>query len=148
MKCILTPQSPTVTICTTSWTVNNSTFCPHSVFVWIWEQTAIISYTALTDWFLQPRRSVYCAVRTGFKWNVYQPFKAQWLLYIPPVEHPAIYVLPIQCVCVFCVNLRTNSDYYLYSVDWLVFYNRDEECLLRGTHRGAPHREGPGSIPG
>jgi len=35
-----------VTICTTSLTFSNSTFCPHSVFmcfVWIWEQTAIIS---------------------------------------------------------------------------------------------------------
>jgi hypothetical protein len=35
-----------VTICTTSLTFNNSTFCPHGVFlcfVWIWEQTAIIS---------------------------------------------------------------------------------------------------------
>jgi hypothetical protein len=33
------------TICTASLTFNNSTFCPHSVFmcsVWIWEQTAII----------------------------------------------------------------------------------------------------------
>ena len=35
-----------VTICTTSLTLNNSSFCPHSVFmcfVWISEQTAIIS---------------------------------------------------------------------------------------------------------
>jgi hypothetical protein len=35
-----------VTICTTSLTFNNSSFCPHTVFmcfVWIWEQTAIIS---------------------------------------------------------------------------------------------------------
>ena len=35
-----------VTICTASLTFNNSTFCPHSVFmcfVWISEQTAIIS---------------------------------------------------------------------------------------------------------
>jgi len=35
-----------VTICTTSLTFNNSTFCPHTVFmcfVWISEQTAIIS---------------------------------------------------------------------------------------------------------
>ena len=34
---------PVVTICTASLTFNNSTFCPHSVFmcfVWIWEQTA------------------------------------------------------------------------------------------------------------
>ena len=42
----LTLYSPVVTICTTSLTFNNSTFCPHSVFmclVWISEQTAIIS---------------------------------------------------------------------------------------------------------
>jgi len=35
-----------VTICTASLTFNNSTFCPHTVFmcfVWIWKQTAIIS---------------------------------------------------------------------------------------------------------
>jgi hypothetical protein len=35
-----------VTICTASLTFNNSTFCPHSVFmcfVWIWELIAIIS---------------------------------------------------------------------------------------------------------
>ena len=42
----LTLYSPVVTICTTSLTSNNSTFCPHSVFmcfVWISEQKAIIS---------------------------------------------------------------------------------------------------------
>jgi len=42
----LTPYSPVVTIYTTSLTVNNSTFCPHSVFVcsvWILEHTGIIS---------------------------------------------------------------------------------------------------------
>ena len=33
-------------------------------FVWIWEQTAIFPYTALTDWFYNGD-SVYCAVRTG-----------------------------------------------------------------------------------
>ena len=43
---ILTLYSPVVTICITSLTFTNSTFCPRSVFmcfVWIWEQTAIIS---------------------------------------------------------------------------------------------------------
>ena len=37
---------PDVTICTASLTFHNPTFSPHSVFmcfVWIWEQTAIIS---------------------------------------------------------------------------------------------------------
>jgi len=42
----LTLHSPVVTICTTSLTLNNSTFCPRNVFmcfVWNSEQTAIIS---------------------------------------------------------------------------------------------------------
>jgi len=42
----LTLQSAVVTICTTSLTPNNCKFCPHTVFmcfVWISEQTAIIS---------------------------------------------------------------------------------------------------------
>ena len=42
----LTLCSPVVTICTTSLAFTNSTFCPHNVFVcfvWISEQTAIIS---------------------------------------------------------------------------------------------------------
>jgi len=47
-----TLQSPAVTLCTTSLTFNNSTFCPHIVFmyfVWISEQTAIISLYSI-DW--------------------------------------------------------------------------------------------------
>ena len=58
-----------VTICTTSLTFNNSTFCPHSVFmcfVSISEQTAIISLYNI-NWlvFITETESVYCAVRTG-----------------------------------------------------------------------------------
>ena len=58
-----------VTICTTSLTFNNSTFCPHSVFmcfVWISEQTAIISLYSI-NWlvFITQTQCVYCAVRTG-----------------------------------------------------------------------------------
>jgi hypothetical protein len=54
-------------LCTTSLTFNNSTFCPHSVFmcfVWIWEQTAIISLHNI-NWlvFITETESVYCAVR-------------------------------------------------------------------------------------
>ena len=46
-KCrTLSPHCSAVTLCTTFWTLDSSTFCPHSVFmcfVWFWEQTAIIS---------------------------------------------------------------------------------------------------------
>ena len=62
----LTIYSPVVTICTASLTLNNSTFCPHSVFT-----------------------------------------------------------------C-FCVDLRTNSDYFTVQHNWLVCIT-ETECLLRGT---------------
>jgi hypothetical protein len=68
-------------------TLKNSTFCPHSVFmrfVWIWEQTAIISLYSINWLVFITRRSVFTAR----------------------------YVLPMQCICVFCLDLRTNSDYF------------------------------------
>jgi hypothetical protein len=51
-------------------TFNSFTFCPHSVFmyfVWIWEQTAIISLYSI-NWlvFITETECVYCAVRTGY----------------------------------------------------------------------------------
>jgi hypothetical protein len=49
-KC-LNLHSPVVSVRTASLTFNKSTFCPHSVFmcfVWIWEQTAIISLYSIT----------------------------------------------------------------------------------------------------
>jgi hypothetical protein len=45
----------------------------------------------------------------------------------------ARYVLPTQCIYVFCVDLRTNSDYFTVQHYLTGFYNRDEVCLLRGT---------------
>ena len=82
-------QGRKVTLCVT---FNNSTFYPHNVFmcfVWIWEQTAIISLYSI-NWlvFVTETECVYCAVRSTF------------------------YVLPTQCIYVFCVDLRTNSDYF------------------------------------
>jgi hypothetical protein len=50
--------------------VLHSTFCPHSVFmcfVWISEQTAIISLYSINRLvFVAESGSVYCAVRTDF----------------------------------------------------------------------------------
>ena len=81
--------SPVVTIYTASLTFSNSTFYPHSVFmcfVWIWEQTAIISLYNI-NWlvFITETECVYCAVRS------------------------TSYVLPTQRIYIFCVDLRTNS---------------------------------------
>ena len=65
-----------VTICTTSLAFNNSTFCPHGVFmcfVWISEQTAIISLYSI-NWLvcITEMEYVYCAVRTGCLYKVSQ----------------------------------------------------------------------------
>ena len=72
-----------VTICTTSLIFNNFTFCPHSVFmcfVWIWEQTPIISLYRI-NWlgFITETECVYCAVLTEPS-----PSKAQWSICVPP----------------------------------------------------------------
>jgi len=77
----------------------------------------------------------------GFMQISYFTSKAQWSLYVPHSGHymyhqfniQQLYVQPTQCIYVFCVDLRTNSDYFLIQ-HWLtVLYNRDGECLLRGT---------------
>ena len=60
----------------TDWVfIYNSTFCPHSVFmcfVWIWEQTAIISLYNI-NWlvFITKTDCVYCAVRTGALYTIH-----------------------------------------------------------------------------
>jgi hypothetical protein len=69
-----------VTICTASLTFSNSTFCPHSVFmcfVWISEQTAIISLYNI-NWlvFIVHTECVYCAVRTGYLYIIQVSFRS------------------------------------------------------------------------
>ena len=85
-----------VTICTAqrslyvppSLTFNNSTFCPHSVFmcfVWISEQTAIISLYSI-NWlvFATETQCVYCAVRTDYLCIIHaslSPYRLRSLLW-------------------------------------------------------------------
>ena len=45
-----------------------------------------------------------------------------------------LYVLPTQCIYVFCIYLRTKSDLCHLHHKLIGFYNRDEKCLLRGTN--------------
>ena len=44
-----------------------------------------------------------------------------------------LYVLPTHCIYVFCVDLRTNSDYFPIQRKLAGFYNREGVCLLRGA---------------
>jgi len=43
------------------------------------------------------------------------------------------YVLPTQCIYVFCVDLRTNSDYFPIQHYLTGLYTQDRVCLLCGT---------------
>jgi len=45
-----------------------------------------------------------------------------------------LYVLPTSCIYVFCVDLRTNSDYFPLQYELTGFCNRDGVCLLRRTN--------------
>ena len=124
----ITHWSPVVTICTSSLTFTHSTFCPNSVFmcfVWIWEQTTIISLYSI-NWlvFITETECVYCAVWTGhlhththiyiyiyiiFMYNPLQP-SGHYMHHQFNIQQ--FYVLPTQCIYVFCVDLRTNSHYF------------------------------------
>ena len=87
-------------------------------FVWIWEQTAIISLYII-NWLLFITEI-----------NASKP-SGQYLYHQFNIQQS--YVLPTQCIYVFCVDLRTNSD-YLPVQHWLTgLYNRDGVCLLRGA---------------
>ena len=72
-------------------TFDNSTFCPHSVFmcfVWISEQTAIISLYNI-NWlvFITETQCVYCAVRTGYLCIIQVSFRS---LRSPATAHAVI----------------------------------------------------------
>jgi len=70
---------------------------------------------------------------------------AQWSLYVPHSGHYMYRTVvticttssnthnstfcPHSCIYVFCVDLRTNSDYF----NWMVFTTETKICLLRGS---------------
>ena len=132
-----------VTICTTSLTFNNSTFCPHSVFmcfVWIWEQTAIISLFNI-NWLVcvTETDSVYCAVRA--ECNCIS------VRYIPP--HTAIVVpfalrmvlsCPITlCMIVTChitapLSISVSEDKFLKQVRSIMWMSGTSIVTLQPCH--------------
>jgi len=106
--------------------IYNSTFCPHSVFmcfVWIWEQTAIITLYSI-NWLvcINETECVYCAVRTGTLYKIQNPLKPSDHYMYHQFNIQQFYVLPTQRIYVFCVDLRT-AIISLYNINWLVFVN-------------------------
>ena len=110
-------------------------------FVWIWEQTAIISLYNI-NWlvFITETECVYCAVRTGslnviqvmcFVWISEQTaiislYSTNWLVFITETE------------CVYCA-VRTGSLYIIIprrSQSVMLYKIRHFSRNLRGVSRG------------
>ena len=123
--------------------ISNSTFCPHSVFmcfVWIWEQTAIISLYSI-NWLVYKTKMecVYCAVRTKYVRiiNVNCIFKVAlkclpMKLYVdleaqlrPPLT-PALYWLAVSLILRF-INPRCNNP-GTQGIRWWSNANRSGRC--------------------
>ena len=100
----------------------NSTFCPHSVFmcfVWIWEQTAIISlYSINCLIFITEKECVYCAVRTGSLYNS---------TFCP---HSVF-------TCFVWISAQTATC-ATYSNNWLVFIT-ETECVYGAVRTGSSY---------
>ena len=124
-----------VTIFTAQWslyvppglTFTKSTFCPHSVFtsfVWIWEQTAIISLYII-NWlvFITETESVYCAVRAGS-------------LYTTSLTFSNSAFCPHNVFMCFVWISEQTAIISLYSINWLVFITEMESvyCAVRTGH--------------
>jgi hypothetical protein len=71
------------------------------------------------------------------------PFKTMWLRTSCATSRKTknLYLLPTQCIYVFCVDLRTNSHYFPTQHGLFGFYNREGTCLLRGTNRSCMYSQ-------
>ena len=95
--------------------IHNSAFCPHSVFmcfVWIWEQTAIISLYNI-NWLvcITETECVYCAVRTGPLYTVSLTFSNSTFC-----PHSVF-------MCFLWISEQT-AIISLHNINWLVFITK------------------------
>jgi hypothetical protein len=75
-------------------------------FVWISEQTAIISLYSI-NWLV-----FITATECLLRGTDCSPLKPSGSYMYRQFNIQQFYVLPTQCVYVFCVDLKTNSDYF------------------------------------
>ena len=106
-------------IYTASLTISNPTLCPQSAFVcfvWIWEQTAIISLYSI-NWlvYITETECVYCAVRTGS-------------LYTASLTFSNSTFCPHSIFMCFMWIWEQTEIISLYSINWLVFVT-ETECV-------------------
>ena len=122
LVCITETECVYCAVRTEHLTLTNSTFCPHSVFtcfVWIWEQTGIISLYSI-NWLvcITETECVYCAVRTEILTLTNSTFLSQSVL-----------------LCFLWIWEKT-AIISLYSISWLVCVTEAEcvYCAVRTEH--------------
>jgi len=86
----------------------------------------LFPYTALTNWF-------YNRDLTLLKPSGHYMYSTVVTICTASLTFTNSTFCPTQCIYVFCVDLRTNSDYFSIQHQVTGLYNRDGECLLRGT---------------
>jgi len=91
----------------------------------------LFPYTTLTDWFLEPRRSLFTA-RYGldlYNSFLYNHLKSSGYYMYHQFNVHKFYVLPTLCVfmCFVWISEQT-AIISLYNINWLVFIT-DEECV-------------------
>jgi hypothetical protein len=92
-------HNPLDTICTAKWTL----YVPHSGHY----MYRTVDNICTAQWTLYVPQSGHYMYRT-----VVTICTAQWSLFVPPVNTQQFYVLPTQSIFMFCVDMRTNSDYF------------------------------------
>ena len=99
-------------------------------FVFISEQIATCANYSI-NWlvFITEMKSVYSAVRIG---SLNKAVCASSV----KVNIATTVRSATQCIYVFCIYLRTNSDLCHLQHKLIGFYIRDEKCLQRGTDWG------------
>jgi hypothetical protein len=55
-------------------------------------------------------------------------------LYTTRFNIKTFYIMPTECIYVFCMDVKANSDYLRIQIQLIGFYNRDELCLLGGMN--------------
>jgi len=122
-----TLYSPARTICTASLTFTNPTFSLHTVlmcFMWIWEQSAIISLYNI-NWlvFATETESVYCAVRTGTLASFQVPRSIQYTVCcIQYTVYCIHYTVHSILYAVYCIEYTVHgTQYTAYSILYTVY---------------------------
>jgi hypothetical protein len=101
--------------CKLNWRTLNRTYCVENVFKLTPSSCGVMEFTCILCYILN------LLTPTGHV--MHQQFNIQQFTFFPT-----------HCIYVFCIYLRTNSDLCHLQHKLIGFYNRDENCLLRGTN--------------